>query len=152
MRLLLAFLLWCGCPSAALACTSSPSGELSVEPQIRSPSGFLVFRFAVVFRGPSCDGEIVGRADLSTGPWSRLAITDDGTILCLLAPRVSRPRAFVLRVFRIGDDPHAGRRRFAELPRASELHGTTRLSFRDGALVLRDAATEIALPFAELVP
>jgi hypothetical protein len=154
MRLLFAALLLSllrlGLPAAALACTPSAHGSSSFEVRVSPRAGYVCAHVITVYEGGSCSGTVAGAVDVGCGLTSRLAIRDDGVLVSILAPRASRRRWSILRVFRVGDPERAGYLSLDDLPATAELRGRVQVTFDGAAVVFDDRRRRVRVALDEL--
>ena len=96
MRALLVVLVLVVAPAVAprmarAECRSSPSAAHSYETRLSPRAGILCLYIADVYAGGACEGEPAWSVELSCGETSRLAVTDHGRLISILAPRATSP-------------------------------------------------------------
>ena len=153
MRALLVVLLLVIAPAVAprtarAECMSSPSAAHSYQTRLSPRAGILCLYIADVYAGGACEGEPAWSVELSCGETSRLAVTDRGRLISILAPRASRPEWNIVRI--TTRDRAPVRIPLGDLPGASALRGAVRLDFDGGALRLRSRAGEVRVTFDAL--
>jgi hypothetical protein len=144
-------------PSVAAAeCRPSPTGARSVDTRLSPRAGYLCIHTVHVYAGAACEGVPEWSIDLACGQTSRLAITDGGQLISILAPRArSRDWAILAVIERsaaASSSPRSRplasgvRLRLRDLPGTEALRGAARVDF-DGASVRFRGNVEVRVPF-----
>ena len=138
---------------AAAECRPSPSGARSVDTRLSARAGYLCIHTVHVYAGSACEGTPEWSIDLACSQTSRLAITDRGLLISILAPRArSRDWAILSVIDRNGVSPRSGslgsgvRLRLRDLPDTEALRGAARVDF-DGASVRFRGNVEVRVAF-----
>lgn len=142
MRLALSLLVvltaWLGAtPSTARACSPSPSGAYSFELSLARSAGVLCMGEVRVFRGAQCQGEAVLATLIGCGESSRIAVTDEGALVTVAAPRASRRSWAIVRIVEREETRAVARSvRLDDLPETASLGARPWLRLEAGSLVL----------------
>jgi hypothetical protein len=151
MRTFALVLVFALIPNVAFACEASTGGARSFERRVSPRSGIFCFYLVTEYEGGTCEaGREIARTDEGCSRLQRLALTDEGVFVSIAAPRTSRRAWTILRVFTIGDGARTVDVSLEDLSATAPLRGVVRVSFDQGAVMFRDAATEARVTFAEL--
>ncbi len=151
MRILLAALVsslwWPG--TARADCRDSTGGTYSVEIRLSPAAGCLCLMSVSVFEGPGCaaDHRLWG-ATRGCNETDRMAVTDRGRLVSILAPATSHPEWSIVAVL----EWHDGRVRthrlaLEDLPETAGLTGVVRPRFEGAAIRF---APDVLVPFERL--
>jgi hypothetical protein len=147
----LAFLI-CLAPATALACEASSGGARSFDVRLSPQAGMMCLHTLTEYEGATCEaGREIARSTEGCSITRRLALTDDGTFVSIAAPRTSRRRWTIVRVFTIGEGARRANITLDDLPATAPLRGVIRVSFDQGAVLFRDATSEARVPLEGLV-
>lgn len=151
MRILLAALvssLWW--PGAARAdCRDSAGGAYSVEIRLSPAAGCLCLMSVSVFEGPDCatDRRLWG-ATRGCNETDRMAVTDGGRLVSILAPATSHPEWSIVAVLEWRDGRvRTHRLALEDLPETAGLTGVVRPRFEGAAIRF---APDVLVPFERL--
>ncbi len=132
-------------------CRSSAGRTYSFATHLSPAAGILCLYVVDVFEGPSCDA--------SARRWSttrgcnetrRMAVTDAGSLISILAPRASRRDWPILRVLRFDGERVVERSiRLGDLP-GVPANGTVRLSFEGAAVRIDGRGGSTRVPFESI--
>lgn len=147
-------------PARVEACTPSASGahryEVAPVGLVRGICRRRICRCDVTVYANSCEpSSEVGRIRVDCHLTSRLAITDDGTLISVITPRARARSRPIVRVIRVREQTHIARvrdLRIDDLPGTSALRGVVHVDFDSAALLLTDArGSEARVPFSAFI-
>src|SRR5687767_6386910 len=120
MRLSLVLLLL-ALPSAARAeCRSSPNGLFSYDLRVSPRAGGMCLHIVELHHGAGC-AQLTAEIELACNETRRMAVTDRGYLVSVLAPRASEREWSIVRVT-VGRD-HFVHFRLRELPGIETIRG-----------------------------
>lgn len=118
--------------AAGQNCAASPGGGFSFTTSVAAGAGRRALYDVVVFQGGNCTGTPIGATQL--GSVRRLAVTDNGTLIQILAPRTTHHDWSILRLINVAGDGLDVRVSLQNLPGTSVLSGSVRASFEGSAV------------------
>lgn len=138
-------------PNIALACDASTGGARSFDTRVSPRAGILCLYTLTEYEGGTCEaGRELAQSTEGCSRVRRLALTDAGVFVSIAAPRTSRRRWTIVRVFTIGEGARSVDVALDDLAPTAPLRGVVRVSFDQGAVLFRDAASEARVTLAEL--
>jgi len=114
-------------------------------------AGYLAICDLTLYEGASCAPERARGSTRTSCHDDRLAVTDDGTFVDILAPRTSRRAWNIVHVFTVGEHARSVSLRLADLPATEALSGSIRVLPAPGGVLFRDRRSEVLVPFETLV-
>lgn len=140
-------------PGAAQAdCTASAGGTWSFARRLSPRAGRGCIQIVSVHEGGSCAGEARWTIENGCNVTRRLAITDQGELVSILAPRTTHRDWSVVRVIgRAAGQSFDARLAAEEIPGLEAIRGALRLSFDADALVVVGRRTRARVPLRDLV-
>ena len=137
-------------PSVAEACVPSSGGLRSFEVRVSVRAGRGSFCDLTLYEGASCaPDQVLGGTGVSCNTDS-LVVTDDGTFIDILGPRIANRSWDIVHVFTVGDGARSVRLRLADLPATEALAGSIRVVAAPGGVLFRDRRREVMVPFETL--
>jgi hypothetical protein len=140
-------LLWAA--AAGAECRDSAGDSYSFSIQLSPAAGCLCLMSVSVFEGPGCvqDHRLWGDT-LGCSLTDRMAVTDGGRLVSILAPATAHPEWSIVAVLEWVDGRVRTRRLALEdLPETAELTGVVRPRFEGAAIRFSD---DVLVPFARL--
>jgi hypothetical protein len=140
--------LLCASATRAQDCTPSPAGAYSFTASRHARSGRVAIYQVRVFLGGDCSGAPAFATQL--GSIRRVAVTDGGVIVTILAARSSHREWSIVRVIAGGERAVDRRLSLDELPGTAALVGTVRAGFDGASVRFSSEDGEASVPFAAL--
>lgn len=133
-------------PSAVSAqCHASPGRSRSIGMRLSPRAGIQCLHIVDVYAGAACEGAPEWSIELHCSQTSRIAVTDGGRLISILAPRASRLEWNILHV--VGRDQRAVWIRLRDVPGREALRGTLALDFDGAAVRMRARSAEARATF-----
>lgn len=138
-------------PARASACTASAGGGASYEVRLSPRAGVLCLMIVTAYEGASCEpAREIGSREVGCNVTRRLAITENGALVSILAPRTSHRDWAILQVTSLRAPPSTRALRLDDLAETASLAGTVRVSFEGASVVFRGRGGEARISLAEL--
>lgn len=147
IAVLVASLFWAA--AAAAECRDSANGSYSFDVQLSPAAGCLCLMSVSVFEGPGCAADRRSWGEtLGCSLTDRMAMTDGGRLVSILAPATAHPEWSIVAVLEWSDGRVRTRRLALEdLPETAGLTGVVRPRFEGAAIRFSD---DVLVPFARL--
>lgn len=133
---------------ASAQCRSSPAGAYSLDLRLSPRAGVRCLHITDVYAGASCASVPEWSIELHCSRTSRIAVTDTGRLISVLAPRASRRDWNILHV--VGRDRRPVWVRLGDVPGIEMLTGTVTLEFDGGSVWMRTRRGEARASFASI--